>query len=285
MTVTEQTGPAEAAPWHPVPYRVTARHRETADTTTLVLRPVHRPVAGFRPGQFTMLYAFGVGEVPVSISGDPILSGHALVQTVREVGAVSRALARAAPGTRVGVRGPYGRPWDLDGHVGDDLLLVGGGIGLAPLRPALRLALARRRRYRRLVLLVGARSAADLPFRAELDRLLTRADVEVVVTVDRGGPGWDGRVGLVTAPLAELPLDPARTTALLCGPEPMMRACAEALRRRGVRPGSIQLSLERNMKCGTGLCGHCQLGPLLLCRDGPVVPWARAEPLLSVREL
>jgi NAD(P)H-flavin reductase len=275
---------AEADPWTPVHYRVGASHRETADTATLVLLPRSEPITPFRPGQFAMLYVLGVGEIPISISGDPA-EEDVLELTIRGVGAVSEALRHAPAGTPVGVRGPFGTGWRLDVPAGADLLLVAGGIGLAPLRPALRHALANRRRYGRIVLVAGARTPAELLFTTELVALAKRADVELVVTVDRASEDWTGRVGLVTEPLAEIDLFPEWTAALLCGPEPMMRFSAKVLLDRGMPAERIQVSLERNMKCGIGLCGHCQLGPLLLCRDGPVVPYPVAAPLLEVREL
>ncbi|USX54502.1 FAD/NAD(P)-binding protein [Lentzea sp. HUAS12] len=258
--------------WVPTPCRVVERTVETHDCVTLTLRPVTGSLPAFRPGQFAMLYAHGVGEVPISVSGIP--ADGTLVHTVRAVGAVSRALHDAAPGTVIGVRGPFGTAWRLDGV--EDLLVVAGGIGLAPLRPVLG------HPSRRTVLVAGARTPEDLLYADELPAL---SDVDVVLTVDRGGHDWQGRVGFVTEPLASIPLDPERTTALLCGPEPMMRFCARTLLGRGVPAGNIQVSLERSMQCGIGLCGHCQLGPLLVCRDGPVTGYPEAEPLLLAKEL
>ncbi|MER5267127.1 FAD/NAD(P)-binding protein [Actinosynnema sp. NPDC002837] len=269
------------AAWLPTRYRVERRTRETADSATLTLRPADEPLAPFRPGQFAMLYAHGVGEVPISVSGIPETGD--LVHTIRSVGAVSRALHDSTPGTVLGVRGPFGTAWRLDGV--DDLLIVAGGIGLAPLRPAVRHALTHRHRYRRVVLVAGARTPTDFLYRDELRRWDDDSGVEVLLTVDQPGDGWTGRIGFVTEPLAAMPLDPGRTIALLCGPEPMMRACAGVLIGRGVPDHRVQVSLERNMQCGTGRCGHCQLGPLLLCRDGPVVDYPVAAGLLSVKEL
>lgn len=258
--------------WLPAPYRVVSRTVETRDSVTLALRPVAESLPRFLPGQFAMLYAHGVGEVPISVSGVP--GDGTLLHTVRVVGAVSRALHDAEPGTVIGVRGPFGTAWRLDGV--EDLLVVAGGIGLAPLRPVLGVP------SRRTVLIAGARTPQDMLYADELAEL---SDVDVVLTVDRGDHDWPGRVGFVTEPLASIPLDPDRTTALLCGPEPMMRYCARTLLGRDVPPERIQVSLERNMQCGIGLCGHCQLGPLLLCRDGPVTDYPTAEPLLLVKEL
>ena len=258
--------------WLPTPYRVVTRTVETHDSTTLVLRPVAESLPTFRPGQFAMLYAHGVGEVPISVSAIP--GDGTLVHTIRAVGAVSRALHDAVPGTVIGARGPFGTPWRLDDV--EDLLVVAGGIGLAPLRPVLT------HPTRRTVLIAGARTPQDLLYEKELSVL---SDVDVVLTVDRADHDWNGRIGFVTEPLASVPLDPVRTTAVLCGPEPMMRFCARTLLGRGVPAERIQVSLERNMQCGVGLCGHCQLGPLLLCREGPVVGYPAAEPLLLAKEL
>ena len=273
---------ATAGPMWPARYVVAARQAETKDTVTLTLRPVEDPIEPPRPGQFTMLYAYGVGEVPISVSG--FAREQELVQTIRAIGAVTRALCAAAPGDMIGVRGPYGTKWQLSPAEGRDLLVVAGGIGLAPLRPALLAALADRARYRRVVLLVGARSPDDLLFTRELETW-RRGGAVVKVTVDRADADWKGDVGLVTRFIDSAVTDPPRTAAFVCGPEIMMRICAHALVNLGVAAEDIQVSLERNMRCGTALCGHCQLGPLLLCRDGPVVSYADAAPLAAKQEL
>jgi NAD(P)H-flavin reductase len=229
-----------------------------------------------------MLYAPGVGEVPISISG--VAPGATLVQTIRAVGAVTRALCAAAPGRLIGVRGPYGTHWDVASSVGDDLLIVAGGIGLAPLREALLSGLGMRHQLRRIVVLIGARSPAELVFADEIGTW-RRAGAEVDVTVDRAAAGWTGHVGVVTQLIGRVEIDPARTVALICGPEVMMRLTARELLARGLPGGRVHVSLERNMRCGVAECGHCQLGPLLLCRDGPVVSYQAAAPLLAVKEL
>lgn len=276
---------AATEPMVPIPYRVTHRKVETADSVTIRLEPVGARLVPFEPGQFTMLYVHGIGEVPISISGDPAGPEGCLVHTIRDVGAVSHALCHAEPGSVVGVRGPYGTNWRLGAAVNHDLLLVAGGIGLAPLRPVLLGALAERDHYRRIVLIAGARRPEDFLFRDELAAWSGRPDLTVELTVDVPAPGWTGGVGFVTEPLARLDFDPRGTAAFLCGPEPMMRYSARILLRDGLPATAIRVSLERDMKCGIGLCGHCQLGPLLLCRDGPVVDYRVAEPLLMVREL
>lgn len=264
----------------PLPYRVRDRREETHDVVTLTLEPADEPLAPFAAGRFAMLYAFGVGEVPVSVS--KILDGGALAHTVRAVGAVSSALYGLRPGAVLGVRGPFGEGWDAVGARGGDVLVVAGGIGLAPLRPLIDAVLAEPEEYGRLNVLAGARTPADLLYPGEFpawSRPFAGA------TVDRPGDGWGGRVGVVTALLDEAVFNPARTTAFVCGPEVMIRATGRALVHRGVDPARIRVSLERNMRCATAHCGHCQLGPLLLCRDGPVLGYDRAESLLSLREL
>ena len=266
----------------PARYRVASRLAETPDTVTLTLHPVDRPIAAHRPGQFTMLSAFGVGEVPISISG--AAAGPDLVQTIRAVGSVSRALCATEKGHMLGVRGPYGTSWGPGDAAGRDLVVIAGGIGLAPLRPAVLAALAERHRYRRLTVLVGARSPEELVFARQL---LSWRDggADLQITVDMATAGWTGNVGVVLQLLDRARIDPAATLALVCGPEVMMQLTAAALCDLGVPPQNIRISLERNMRCGTAECGHCQLGPLLVCRDGPVVDYQRVGPLLAVREL
>lgn len=265
-------------------FRVVSRRQDTRDTATLSLAPLNGERLEFEPGQFTMVYAFGVGEVPLSISGDPA-AGKPLLHTVRDVGGVTHALTQARRGHVLGVRGPYGRGWDVADGVGGDVVLVAGGIGLAPLRPALLQILARRRQYNRVVLLYGTRTPDDVLYSAELERWRGRFDLEVDVTVDYGPPHWRGRVGLVTSLIPRAGFDPATTLALVCGPEPMMRYVSSALVDRGVAPERIRLSMERAMDCGVGLCGHCQLRELFVCVDGPVFGYDRLERLLSLREV
>lgn len=274
---------ALSPPMLPVPMRIASTRRETRDTVTLRIdsRSAPRP---FLPGQFNMLYVFAVGEAAVSVSGDPA-RGDEVVHTVKAVGAVTAALCKLRRGDVVGVRGPYGNPWPLGELGGRDLLFVAGGVGLAPLRPALYRVLSHREKFGRVRLLFGARTPEDLPFRRELGRWESRADVEVLTIVDRAEAGWRGRVGVVPALLDETPLEPDRTSALLCGPEVMMRFTVRELRRLGVPSENIFVALERNMKCAVGFCGHCQYGPEFLCKDGPVFRFDRIEARFWRREV
>ena len=266
----------------PRAFEVAERRRETDDTWTLELEPVDGPPLEPLPGQFTMLYAFGIGEVPVSVAGR---NGERLVQTVRAVGAVTEAICAAEPGTVLGVRGPFGNAWPLELAEGRDLVIVAGGIGLAPLHGALRHALVNRERYRALVVLYGARTPADLLYRIELAELRERDDLQLQVTVDAADETWRGRVGVVPKLIARAGFDPRDSVALVVGPEIMMRFAIDGLAERGVPLERIFVSLERNMRCGLGHCGHCQLGPTLICRDGPVYDAATVAALTEVREL
>lgn len=259
-------------PFVPSPYRVVDRRTETSDVTTLWLEPVDQPIAPFRAGQFNMLTAFGIGEVAISISSAPGAPG-AIEHTVRDVGAVSHALASSEVGTVVGVRGPFGTDWGLESLEGVDVMVVVGGIGLAPLRGAMRYLAENPSPGRKVALRVGARLPDQIVFPEEMERW-GQMGVDVEVTVDVADTGWTGNVGVVTQILKELPFDGAGAVALVCGPEIMMRFSARSLIDLGVKPENIRVSLERNMQCGIALCGHCQLGPYLLCRDGPVVPYA-----------
>ena len=263
--------------------RVVSVERETEDTWTLEL---DAGAAGFRfdPGQFTMLYSFGVGEVPISVSGDPAERDR-LVHTIRAVGPTTRAICAAREGEWLGIRGPFGRGWPVERAEGCDLFLIAGGLGLAPLRPALYAALAERGRFGRVVLLYGSRDPAGLLFDAELDRWRSDEPLEVMVTVDIASAEWRGRVGVVPGLIARTGIDPTRTVAFTCGPEVMMRFAVDALLDAGVDPASVFVSLERNMRCAVGHCGHCQLGGTFICRDGPVFAWPEIEPFLAVRDL
>lgn len=274
-----------ASPMLPVPYRVQRRRQESHDTFTLELsRSGSAPGLEFAPGQFNMLYAFGAGEVPISISGDPARP-DVIAHTTRVVGGVTRVLSRLRRGGTVGLRGPFGNGWPLEQSRGRDVVIVAGGIGLAPLRALLYALTANRGRFARIALVYGARTPEDVLFGAELERWRTSADVEIAVTVDRATESWAGRVGVVTALLRRLSFDPANAVGMICGPEVMMRYAAAELLSRGVAPDSIFLSIERNMKCAVGHCGHCLFGPLFICRDGPVFPYERVETTLRVAEL
>lgn len=266
----------------PRPYRLVQRRQDTVDTVTLALEPIDGAHMAFEPGQFTMLGLLGVGEVPISISGDP--EDPLLLHTIRDVGGVTHTLVTAQVGDILEVRGPYGTGWGVAGGIGGDVVVVAGGIGLAPLRPAILALIAARDLYRTVALRYGARSPADRLYPAELERWRGQG-IDVETIVDHSSMRWTGRVGLVTTLLARLDIEPASALALVCGPEVMLRNVAQTLVDLQVPADRIRLSLERNMKCGVGLCGHCQLRELFLCVDGPVLPYSRVAPLLATREV
>jgi NAD(P)H-flavin reductase len=268
----------------PRAFRVRRKRRDSGDTVTLELDPIEGLPLSFTAGQFNMVYVMGVGEVPISISGSP-LDPAPLVHTVRGVGPVSQAICEVRRGAAIGVRGPYGVGWPMVETVGKDIVLIAGGIGLAPLRPAMQQILAQRERYGRVTLLVGARTPQDLLYVAELQKWRARFDVEVLVTVDSVAGGWAGHVGVVTKLIGLARFESDDTVAMLCGPEVMMRFCVTELLQRGLRSEDIFLSMERNMKCAIGFCGHCQFGPTFVCKDGPVFQYARLEPFLKIREV
>jgi NAD(P)H-flavin reductase len=274
-----------AAPMVPDRFRVIDKLQETDDTWTLALEPLDR--AGpleFDAGQFNMVYAFGAGEVPISISGDPDRPDR-LVHTVRAVGATSEAVCAASPGDVLGIRGPFGSSWPLGQARGLDILVIAGGIGLAPLRPVVYELLSRKDEYKRALLLYGGREPKQLLFRDELEEWVTGHQLEVEVTVDIASGRWDGHVGVVPALIAEASFDPTYAVAFICGPEVMIRFTATALVDRGVDPDRIYVSMERNMKCAIGHCGHCQFGPEFVCRDGPIFSMEHIEHFFNLREV
>ncbi len=274
-------------PQHTLPrlYRVQQSRLETYDTWTLESEPVDGDgVFSFAPGQFNMVYGFGVGEVPISISGDPA-KPERLIHTVRSVGAVTKALCSLKKGKEFYVRGPNGTHWPVEDAVGHDVVIVTGGVGLPPLRPAVYHILSNREKYKRIVLLYGARTPQDMVFTSELKRWRARFDVDVETTVDAAKPGWHGNVGVVTTLIPRANFDAQNTKVFICGPEIMTRFTIQELHKRGVTTENIFVSLERNMKCGIGHCGHCQLGSVFVCKDGPVFRYDKVQPFMSKREI
>jgi NAD(P)H-flavin reductase len=240
---------------------------ETTDSVTLRIGTNDQALLGARPGQFVMVELPAFAAPPISISR---IRPDGLDLTIRAAGAATAALTGLAPGGQVALRGPLGRGWPVDTAIGRDVVIVAGGIGLAPLRPVIDAVLADRPRFGAVRLYLGARTPRDRLFVSEMAALAGRADVEVAEIVDRAGPDWFGRVGIVTQLFDQATWDGSRATAFVCGPERMMQATAATLERLGADPAATWLTLERNMACGVGTCGHCQLGPFFVCRDGPV---------------
>ncbi|MFH0990809.1 MAG: FAD/NAD(P)-binding protein [bacterium] len=272
-------------PMTPRLYQIRRFKRDTEDTFTIELDTRQQPYGfSFKPGQFNMVYMHGVGEIPISISGDPI-DPSVLVHTTRAVGTVTKVMSKLRRGDTVGVRGPFGSAWPVNEALGKDVVIVAGGIGLAPLRPSLYKILSERDKFGKVVLLYGTRTPSDILYRDELEQWRARFDLEVYVTVDRGMSGWKGNVGVVTNLIGKSPFDPSDTVAMVCGPEVMMRFTAMELMKRGVLTDSIYVSMERNMKCAIGLCGHCQFGAYFVCKDGPVFRYSQIKDLLVKWEI
>jgi NAD(P)H-flavin reductase len=272
-------------PMLPRTFRVQRVQRETYDTFTLELVTA-RGNGGFKfaPGQFNMLYVFGEGEVPISISGDPT-NPSKLLHTTRKVGTVTKAMGKLRKGDTIGIRGPFGSHWPVELAEGRDVVIVAGGIGLAPLRPAIYYVLKNREKYDKVVLLYGARTKEEILFQRELEHWRSRFDLEVHVTVDRGTGNWRGNVGVVTTLIPKAPFDHLTAQALVCGPEIMFRFTVIELLKRGMPEENIYVSMERNMKCGIGLCGHCQFGPSFVCKDGPVFRYDKVMDFLDKQEI
>ncbi len=272
-------------PMQSKPYRIERVKQETHDTFTLELCPQNGSgCPPFEAGQFNMLYVFGVGEVPISISGDPNVPQQ-LVHTTREVGPVTHAMHELKRGDVLGVRGPYGTHWPVKQAAGNDVVIVSGGIGFAPLRPALYELIAHREQFGKVVLLYGARTPDEILYPKELQQWRAKFDLEVYVTVDRAMGGWRGNVGVVTTLIPKAPFDPSHTVAFVCGPEIMMRFALLELKRRGVAPQNLFISMERNMKCGIGFCGHCQFGGAFVCKDGPVFRFDQVQDVFDKWEI
>ena len=270
-------------PMLPQPFLVRRVRRETPDTFTVQIEPANAgKIFKFASGQFNMLYVFGIGEIAISICADP--RGKLLMHTTRVVGTVTKAMRRLRRGDMLGVRGPFGSCWPIEQAAGHDVVLIAGGIGLAPLRGALSQLLRRRNKPGKVVLLYGVRTPEDMLYRHELERWRS-AGLQIFATADRATGSWPGHVGVVTALIPRAPFDPVNTVAMVCGPEVMMRYTVLELQKRGISEKSIFLSMERNMKCAVGFCGHCQFGPEFICKDGPVFRYDRVKKWLEIWEL
>jgi NAD(P)H-flavin reductase len=253
------------------------------DVFSWALHPETGEQIRFQPGQFNMLFTYGVGEVPVSISSD--FESGKLVHTIRNVGIVTRAMQKLRPGDSIGLRGPFGTEWPVKKAHGKDLLIIAGGIGLAPLRPVIYYCLRHREKFNNVSLLYGTRTPLDILFRSEIESWLFDDLINVAVTVDKAPTSWQGDVGVVTNLLARAEFDPENTLAMICGPEIMMRFAEKALKKNAMKDDQIYLTMERNMKCAIGHCGHCQLGPHFICKDGPVFRLDHINSVLEVNKL
>jgi NAD(P)H-flavin reductase len=264
---------------------VVAHTEESPSIFTLQLRlddAAAQAAYRFAPGQFNMLYLYGVGEVPISIMSDPE-EHEGIGHTIRAVGRVTRGLAALRPGDKVGLRGPFGRGWPLQEMSGDDIVLVTGGLGCAPVVSVIHYVLRRRERYGKLVIIQGVKHADELIWREQYTHWSSLPDTQVLVAADHGSVLWPWHVGLVTELFGLARFNPARAVAMMCGPEGMMRAAATSLLQHSLPESRLYLSMERNMQCAVGRCGHCQMGGAFVCRDGPVFNWGEVKDLLGHR--
>jgi NAD(P)H-flavin reductase len=264
---------------------VVARTQESPTIFTLQLRlddAAAQAAYRFAPGQFNMLYLYGVGEVPVSIMSDPE-ERAGIGHTIRALGRVTQGLAVLGPGDRVGLRGPFGRGWPLQEVSGCDVVLVTGGLGCAPVVSVIHYILKRRERFGKLVIIQGVKHADDLIWREQYDRWAKLPNTQVMVAADEGAAFWPWHVGRVTELFGLARFDPGCAVAMMCGPEGMMRAAVGSLQALGLPESRLFLSMERNMQCAVGRCGHCQFGGAFVCRDGPVFNWGEVQPLLAHR--
>lgn len=261
------------------------RIQETPSIFTLRLRftdPAVHATYSFEPGQFNMLYLFGVGEVPISIVSDPD-EEHRYDHTIRAVGRVTNAMAKMQVGDRLGVRGPYGRGWPMRQAEGQDVVIATGGLGCAPVVSVINYVLRRRDRYKRLTIMQGVKHADDLIWRNKYEAWSKLPDTRVLLAASQGGPLWPHHVGHVPVLFDEADIDPANSTVMMCGPEGMMLAVTRELLARNLPEEKLWLSMERNMQCGAGKCGHCQHGGNFVCKDGPVFSYPEVKSLLGVR--
>jgi len=250
--------------------------RETPDTSTLLFDlGERRSPADFMPGQFNMLYVFGVGEVPISVAS--FREEKLLMHTVRSVGTVTNLLTKLSVGENIGIRGPFGRGWPIAEAEGKQLLVIAGGLGLPPLRPVIEEGISKPGRFAGVKILYGARTPVDLIYTHEYSRWQAANGCDLLLTVDRGDRDWRGNVGVVTTLFAKAGIDPGRAIAFSCGPELMLKFSIQELVKMGVPAERIFISLERNMSCASGTCGHCQLGPFFICRDGPVFSYPKVR--------
>ena len=272
-------------PYLPAEAEIVERIEESPSVFTLRLRlcdPAARGAYRFAPGQFNMLYLYGVGEVPISIVSDPQDTEH-LLHTIRMVGRVTRGMAVLRAGERIGLRGPFGRGWPLERAAGHDLLIVTGGLGCAPVVSVINYVIMRRSSFGRLTIIQGVKHAEELLWRDRYAYWGGLPDTQVLLSADHGGPVWPWHVGLVTDLFDDARIAADRTQAMMCGPEGMMRASIAALKKQGLEEDRIYLSMERNMQCAVGHCGHCQYGPSFVCRQGPVFPYPEVKALFDVR--
>lgn len=272
-------------PHLPLEAEVVERIQESPTIFTLRLRftdPVKHAAFRFAPGQFNMIYLYGVGEVPISIVSDP-QDEHLFDHAIRVVGRVTRGLEQLKAGDRLGVRGPYGRGWPLKLAENRDVMVITGGLGCAPVVSVINYVIRRRDNFRRLVIMQGVKHSEDLIWRSQYSQWSKLRDTQVLVAADVGVALWPWHIGRVTELFDKVEIDPSRAMVMMCGPQGMMQVAVDHLFEYGVPEDSIYLNMERNMHCAVGLCGHCQYGGKFVCQDGPVFSYPEVKPLFGIR--
>lgn len=275
---------SEHDPYLPIEAEIIECSHETSSIFTLHLSFIERHrhhLFAFHPGQFNMVYLYGVGEVAISIVSDPD-EKHVISHTIRAIGRVTKALQKLKPGDRVGIRGPYGRGWPLHKVHGKDIVIVTGGLGCAPTVSIINYILARRSHFGNLKILQGVKHSDDFIFRKQYEIWQQAPYTEIHIAADQAGPKWPWSIGYVTDMIDILDLKPENTIAMMCGPEMMMHTAIHALNQKGISENDIYLSMERNMECGIGQCGHCQYGGLFVCKDGPIFAYPEIKALFNV---
>ncbi len=264
--------------------RIMGKREETPDVWTFRLRFEAQNIAdrfAFKGGQFNMVYLFGVGEVPISIMSDPD-DKEGLDHTIRIVGRVTRGIEKLNVGETLGIRGPFGKGWPLEEAKGKDIVVITGGLGCAPVVGAIEYIFRRREDYGQIKILHGVKTPRDMLYKARFETWARYPDTQVLLASDQPAKAWHYHVGVVTELFDMVDITPEKTIVMMCGPEIMMQAGAKHLAARGVPPQQMYLSMERNMQCGIGLCGHCQVGPYFACKDGPVMTYDQVAPYLGI---
>lgn len=286
--VLESSPKVNIDPMIPQTFKIEKIRQELKDTFTLHLVLLDSGSSSqefsFLPGQFNMLYSFGAGEVPISLSGPPSKKST-IIHTIRAVGGVTKNLQGLQVGDVVGLRGPFGRPWPLDQARGQDVLIIAGGLGLAPLRPLIYQITEDREEFGKVTLLYGGRSPEELLFTDELGAWAEKSRIDILLTVDKPSFNWSGNVGVVPSLISKVKLNAQKTVAMICGPEVMMRFSVPPLIKQGLSAEKIFISMERNMKCAVGFCGRCQYREFFTCKDGPVFSWKQIHQHIEKREL
>ena len=283
--IQEMSVKAEQGEWVPVPYTIVDKHLENDKLLTFTLEPQgETSIKPIQSGQFNMLYVFGVGEIPISVSS--MLSPHpTLVHTIQDVGPVSKAINSLKKGDTLGVRGPFGTVWPVEKAEKKDVVIMAGGVGLCPLRPVIESIIDKREQFSDVNILYGTRDPDNIIFHHDIISWQSDPSINFRITVDHAVSQWRGNVGVVTHLLDKARFNPENTVVYICGPEVMMRFGAYACLAAAVPERNIYISMERNMKCAVGFCGHCQFGPYFMCKDGAVFPYSALKPYLNIAEL